>query len=236
MSCDNANITYEQFERVCCAYLSTRDAASPTISQGSSLSWLTYARGWEWLPPFPCGSRAFLPTACLSRTLHILAPASSSSSSSDDPGDEALIEDDKVCEHVADDDVAIEREEVVTVTQTIHWSSTWRLPVLYFNASSSSGQPLSLDQLISAGIVHTPTTLSDNPDENATAGPGGASVADHPRSGLPSFFLHPCNTSQALTALLAQNEDGMQGEIAEDALYIKAFVTLCSSAVEMRAL
>lgn len=205
----SARLTFPQFRSYCQSYLSHR---TPSISS-APLSWQTYAQGWEWLDPTLPGA-VFEPSACLSRSFSLLAPPSTTLSSSEET------------EESHDDSSAeIQQHEAITVVQTIHWSKIWQLPVLYFHAHTASGQPLSLEQLVSAGVVRKLSTLPTEED----GGMGGISVADHPRTGLPSFYLHPCNTNDALTSLIHREGEGEGWE------YVAAFISLCASAVEMRS-
>lgn len=151
---------------------------------------------------------------------------------------------------VAEEAVA-EMEEVaretVTVHQAISWSKIWRLPVLYFHAHTAGGQPVALSHLTRVGIVHSSGTLphadgADDVGEHEVDTPATPiSVADHPRTGLPTYFLHPCHTETALQSLLLHRHDQHpigdgEGEGGEQGwTYLSAFVNLCSSAVEMRA-
>ena len=225
----SAKISFDQFRLYSLAYLQHRDRLISTVSP-SQLSWLTYAAGWRWLPALHPGS-AFERTACLERSLCVVSRHSSLDT------DEVLVE--HVDEVVDQSESSV--QQVVTVYQTISYSNIWRLPILHFSAYTETGQPVQIDKLRRFGVVHSTGSLQDERyppqgDEVIDAQVIPLSVADHPRTGLPAYYLHPCNTEGALTALL-QHVDGQQhnSQVQSDCAYIEVFVNLCASAVEMRA-
>ncbi|SJX64986.1 uncharacterized protein SRS1_15814 [Sporisorium reilianum f. sp. reilianum] len=226
----STRISFAQFQTFSLAYLAHRDRLflSPTPT---ALSWLTYATQWVWLPPVYPGT-AFEATACLSRSFSVAVPTSALHVDAQDATLHLEVEEDEA--------VAAEARETVTVHQTVSWSSVWRVPVLHFHAHTAGGEPVSLSHLARVGVVHSHGTLraqggvEDRLDmQQQQQQPGGVaaiSVADHPRTALPSYFLHPCHTEAALRASLHRGDE-------EDAgwAYMSAFISLCASAVEMRA-
>ncbi|CBQ69349.1 conserved hypothetical protein [Sporisorium reilianum SRZ2] len=228
----STRISFAQFQTFSLAYLAHRDRLflSPTPT---ALSWLTYATQWVWLPPVYPGT-AFEATACLSRSFSVAVPTSALHIDAQDAALQAEVEDEA-------EQPATEVRETVTVHQTISWSSVWRVPVLHFHAHTAGGEPVSLSHLARVGVVHSHGTLPAHggvkdvldmqQQEQEPGGVAAISVADHPRTALPSYFLHPCHTEAALRGLLVHRGDD------EDAgwAYMSAFISLCASAVEMRA-
>ncbi|KAJ1023389.1 hypothetical protein NDA18_004913 [Ustilago nuda] len=220
-----ARLSFDQFQFYCQCYLDRRDSLRSTLSasEAPTLSWLTYAQGWTYLAPIHANSPAFYPTACIHRSFSLLTSPTAAHDQ------EELLEEPTLDPSEANPDV----RELVTIAQSITWSSVWQLPILYFYASDSSGQPLGLQQIKELNIIYTSGTL---PSQGGEVVGGGVSVADHPRNGLPVFYLHPCETEGALSILLVQEqgEAGMQ-QRQEGWRYMAAFISLCASAVEMRA-
>ncbi|KAM0791157.1 hypothetical protein ACM66B_005642 [Microbotryomycetes sp. NB124-2] len=110
------------------------------------------------------------------------------------------------------------------------WSATYQVPVMYFQAFTSSGAPLSMDQVvyqanifrIFANNTYPWSTLSDA-NRNETADSGRhmpfLSQGDHPVTGEPAWFLHPCETSTVLSDVLddgssSGDEDNLQSGMA----------------------
>ncbi|SAM85738.1 uncharacterized protein UBRO_07052 [Ustilago bromivora] len=220
-----ARLTFDQFQFHCQSYLNHRDSlrSTPSTSEARTLSWMTYAQDWTYLSPIHPNSPAFYPTACLHRSFPLLTSPTAAHDQ------EELLEEPTLDPSEANSEI----RELVTITQSITWSSLWQLPILYFYASDSSGQPLGLEQIKEVNIIYRRGTL---PSERGEVVGGGVSVGDHPRNGLPVFYLHPCETEGALSTLLIQEqgEAGMQ-ERQEGWRYMAAFISLCASAVEMRA-
>lgn len=126
-------------------------------------------------------------------------------------------------------------------TQSIAHSSTWRAPVLYLEAHTDEGSPLSLAEIEASSLltrnVGAPTSLpagatSADADSSQWARLG---AAEHPASGAPCAMLHPCETAAWLGLLQSSTPaDASTTEEAKSVAYIEAFMTLCASAVEMR--
>lgn len=58
------------------------------------------------------------------------------------------------------------------------------------------------------------------------------SQTDHPITGVPSYYLHPCQTATRLSEMLAVQPE----EEGEDALrlYLEAFIALHAATLQMR--
>lgn len=210
-------------------------------------------------------------SACLHRTFTFLTSSTCPSASVD--LDLQGIQLDDSDPHTDTSEAPNRASQMVTVTQTIAYAKTWQVPVLHFHANTSSGEPVPLEMLKSLNIVHrSGGTLPEKDGKEREMGgglEGAISVGDHPRSGLPCFYLHPCQTSDALGVLLryrgvegggrlGEDGEGDQirvggagrrrnpsegyqaaerdlGEEEEGWTYLSSFITLCGSAVEMRA-
>lgn len=75
-------------------------------------------------------------------------------------------------------------------------SSSYQIPVLYFQITvRSSGVPLP----VSLSDVYTILVPADSRVAVEKVGVmGGISQGDHPVLGLPYYFVHPCNTIEAM--------------------------------------
>ena len=103
------------------------------------------------------------------------------------------------------------------------------MPVLYFSVTrQQDGVPLSLDELAASPLVLSLPTSSVSSGRGAEAAAFPAvSQGDHPSTGRPSLYLHPCETAGVLASILAPPTDTLE--------YMESFVMLCASALEMRA-
>jgi hypothetical protein len=82
---------------------------------------------------------------------------------------------------------------------SIVYSDTWRVPVLYFQVESRNGSPLVRS--------HVLQLLNGGDEGIRDYGWDLVSQEEHPISARPSYFLHPCQTSQRLALVRGQDED-----------------------------
>ncbi|PWY99193.1 hypothetical protein BCV70DRAFT_201399 [Testicularia cyperi] len=272
-------LTYQLFRQACLDYISNAGASGHNTSDGqplpdshAQLGPHQYASGWHWDEPL---NPAVVGSAGLSRSFTVLVPSSVQNQDAEDYlqdlqavgfedgskfGD--LAENQKLDPESSNElEQALEplasrigRSVVpVTVTQSIHWSNTWRVPVLYFHACFDSGQPLSLQQLLSSpSILHASSTLRSSLPSNSTSNPNSEpdletqdqeqdqdqrgsyfppiSYGDHPRTALPSFYLHPCETIHFLSTIIQPSSTSVSPK-----QFLEAFISLCSNVIEMRA-
>ena len=72
---------------------------------------------------------------------------------------------------------------------SIVYSETWQVPVLYFTVSQEDRIPCSRDQVLEI--------LKEQDDSWEFV-----SYEEHPATGVPSLFLHPCQTKERMAQLL----------------------------------
>ncbi|SPO38094.1 uncharacterized protein PSFLO_03571 [Pseudozyma flocculosa] len=170
----DGRIGYSDFEAGCLAYLGQRSAAAAAApeavpgsdgdAEGQRLGAELYAGGWSWCS----GARnrsvyhAAPPRGGLVRSAELAVHLDISPLVSPAGGDEDLLGAGGWLDAV-DDEATVKpspRMRVpVRLHQTIAWSSTWRVPVLYFQATTMEGRPLSLDELTSSSLLHGFGTL-----------------------------------------------------------------------------
>jgi ubiquitin-like-conjugating enzyme ATG10 len=96
--------------------------------------------------------------------------------------------------HHDDDEYIIpscEKSNVYEWRYSIVYSFTWRVPVLYFTVQTPSGSPCPRDEVLSM----LPGSLLQQDSWDFL------SYDEHPVTGVPSFFLHPCQTQNVLNIL-----------------------------------
>ncbi len=75
-------------------------------------------------------------------------------------------------------------------------SPTYQVPVLYLSLEwSKGGKPPSLQEVFEPLVSPSYQAQIQN-----VGVMGGLSMTDHPISGLPTYFVHPCRTSEAISA------------------------------------
>ncbi|KAG5356000.1 Ubiquitin-like-conjugating enzyme ATG10 [Yarrowia sp. B02] len=88
-----------------------------------------------------------------------------------------------------------------TAKYDILWSALYSCPVVYMACYRDSEPVTLLDEFVAfMGQLN----VSITPDI-------GITQAEHPETGLPVFFLHPCKTREMLDLL----QEGLDGEMAE---------------------
>lgn len=256
---ESVRIRYEEFEEYCQAYLKRRDEDMVEGEAGRDLSWLAYSGGWRWTGAVMANGTRYDCTAGMERRFGVVVDtkrlmgmdgATLADSVVEDDGDEALDRAD--C------------SQTVVLHQSILYSATWKVPVLWFSAHTRAGEPLGASDLLNLRIIHHSGSLDSshpflhhdthsrprtNMHDSLTIHDPPApisldhspfpplSISDHPRTSLPSFFLHPCNTHTALHLLLSTPPSCQPDPSTSQcpSRYMCAFVSLCASAVEMRA-
>ncbi|KAI9681552.1 MAG: hypothetical protein M1829_000749 [Trizodia sp. TS-e1964] len=110
------------------------------------------------------------------------------------------------------DEAALQRSAALpnaVVEYSIVLSPTYRVPVLYFSLHNSSRAPR-LEAVYEALVP-----LSMRGGLRSVGVLGGLSRGDHPITGRPAFFVHPCNTAAAMQALV-----GAEGVPVEEYLVL----------------
>ncbi|KAJ5860590.1 Autophagy-related protein 3 [Penicillium soppii] len=116
-------------------------------------------------------------------------------------------EDDPVCRfpaprervHLCDpspQEALVRTQPSLQVDYDIVWSPTYQVPVLYFGLRSHSHGPLGLDEVYQYVVPEQYRQQLKN-----VGVMGGISMGYHPDSGAPAFFVHPCNTADAIAHL-----------------------------------
>lgn len=108
--------------------------------------------------------------------------------------DDEIIADEQVM--IVQDSVSLEESRVeVKWHFSIVYSDTYGVPVLYFRVQTLDGSPCERFKI----LEWLPNqSIEDNWDF--------ISQEEHPISGLPSYFLHPCQTSGRLAKLLQSSQ------------------------------
>ncbi|KAI1180539.1 hypothetical protein F4777DRAFT_252037 [Nemania sp. FL0916] len=97
------------------------------------------------------------------------------------------------------------------VVYEIHWHPTYRAPCLWFSLHNLPIDDSPLD--IESVFRH----LVPDQFKGALRGQGaigGISIDHHPVTGVPTFFVHPCNNLEFLAPLYVSKEDYLMGWLA----------------------
>jgi len=214
-SSGNSHLSREQFVEAAKSYA---ERASQDTSSGAHV----YAQGWKWTngsnPPY---------TSHLSRTFSL--PSRNAVESKND--DAELLDSMAVTEEEDETGKSTGNSsgsQTISITQSICYSSTWKVPVLYVEASDADGSPLSVEALCASPVFMGSVDVrkSDTQDVDGLAIFPTVSIGENPGNGHNSAYLHPCETAKYIATLLGEEDSNIK--------YIESFVMLCGSVVEMR--
>jgi len=93
---------------------------------------------------------------------------------------------------------------------SIVYSHTWRVPVLYFTVQDrNSGATCPRTEVVEMleKVHHQNQLVGQPPGDAASATWDFCSQEEHPITGLPAFFLHPCRTQERLTTMTRRQHD-----------------------------
>jgi hypothetical protein len=86
-------------------------------------------------------------------------------------------------------------------TFSVVFSPTWRCPVLYFTTQLIDGRPLTRGEILA--LLRCADPKHDTSDSWEFV-----SYEEHPISGIPACFLHPCQTSNMLANITKSDVNG----------------------------
>ncbi|KAF2435086.1 hypothetical protein EJ08DRAFT_389142 [Tothia fuscella] len=86
-----------------------------------------------------------------------------------------------------------------TVQYEVFLSPSYRVPVVYFSMQDAESRPLrDIDDVYTLLV---PQAFKNQLRDVGVI--GGISTGDHPITGIPTFFIHPCQTAEALQRVAA---------------------------------
>ncbi|KAI0649992.1 hypothetical protein C8Q79DRAFT_997943 [Trametes meyenii] len=188
-----STLTRAQFEHACNCYVEAHSRQPSKVK--------AYPSGWSWHEHSYVSGLGYLArTVCLPRGHE---PAADDAIEFVDLG---VLE---------DDPTAAPLEELLICKQYIVYSSTFQVPAFYFTIHESSGTPLPLNRITESALFRRHALPSANDNTFALTLPDTSlallSQGDHPTLGTPSWYFHPCHTSEAVGEILAES-DGWDGE------------------------
>tara|TARA_R110002003_G_scaffold97_36_gene8023 strand:- start:21947 stop:22549 length:603 start_codon:yes stop_codon:yes gene_type:complete len=110
-------------------------------------------------------------------------------------------DEDELSEH---DDEALETEarQHAVIHHDIVLSPTYRVPVLYISIVDPLHRYPPTMAALYEHLIPPPYK-----EESGHAGIiGGITVTDHPVTGRPAFFIHPCRTTEVMTVIVGKEE------------------------------
>jgi hypothetical protein len=99
------------------------------------------------------------------------------------------------------------RHDVTEWTFSVVFHETWRVPTLYFQVHDIDGTPINREEVVSILLNSIRETTGANDANDCMTEEQTwdfVSQEEHPMTGKPSFFLHPCQTATKMELLLHQ--------------------------------
>ena len=91
---------------------------------------------------------------------------------------------------------------------SVVYSDSYQVPVLYFHVQHQDGSPCSRDQVV-GWLRPNATTATEKDSSDSTIDSWDfVSQERHPYTGFPSYFLHPCRTSERMELLQESTSPG----------------------------
>ncbi|EIW82382.1 hypothetical protein CONPUDRAFT_40087, partial [Coniophora puteana RWD-64-598 SS2] len=121
--------------------------------------------------------------------------------------------------------------------QYIVHSPTYQVPVFYFSIQDTKGSPLTLDDIIETSIL--PTSALEGTERNgfAITYPGSSfpllSQGEHPTTGLPCWYVHPCESEAATDELWRASGVGSESESEERVRWMEAWFVVLGHVVSL---
>ncbi|KAI0921887.1 hypothetical protein AcW1_004257 [Taiwanofungus camphoratus] len=188
----SATLTRQQFEKACKAYINEYHNNSGLLALGG------YPRGWAW--------KEYASMSCIGyMSRSVLFPHKFAEDYWREHGQGLDAELDVIDDSTS---AASNIPDVLTWNQYVAYSASYQVPAFYFTIHQSNGVPLPLTE-----ILKTPLFRPQSLPETITASFGLSdpessfallSQGDHPVLGTPSWYLHPCHTSEAVKEIMTE--------------------------------
>ncbi|KAI0334793.1 hypothetical protein GY45DRAFT_1294449 [Cubamyces sp. BRFM 1775] len=153
--------------------------------------------GWSW------HEHPYVPAlGYLSRIVILPRPSGGEANGSEEPEDLIAVDDEAT---------APLPPAQLTCRQYVVYSPTFEVPTFYFTLHDPSGSPLPLDAIVESALFRRHALPSPDGNAFALTLPDSSlallSQGDHPTLGTPSWYFHPCHTSEVVSEILAESDD-----------------------------
>ncbi|GLB33727.1 putative autophagocytosis associated protein, active-site domain [Lyophyllum shimeji] len=208
-----------EFEIACKAFIAAGRPDSPAAEA---------AKGWAWNEHPSVPNLGFL-----SRTvLHFRRSRSSSTDvlPTDVGTEESLNEE--------DDAGTASAPETLVSRQYVVYSATFQVPAFYFTVHDPKGTPLPLIDLIQTSLFHPFAFEHTKMTSFGLTRPASSfpllSQGDHPTLGTPCWYLHPCETANAVDELMSELDCEGYAEDMRLARWLEMWFVVLGTAVNAR--
>ena len=124
--------------------------------------------------------------------------------------DDGFFDDENAWNESPDNDIAVlGGEDCVEWVMSIVYNHTYCVPVVYFRVHHLDGRSLSYEE-----VLQNINLLKSNFGSSEIGRSMSSEIIseeEHPVTGLPHYFLHPCKTDECLDLLHSCNDDVING-------------------------
>ncbi|KIY51601.1 hypothetical protein FISHEDRAFT_11710, partial [Fistulina hepatica ATCC 64428] len=128
----------------------------------------------------------------------------------------------------------------LSCNQYVVYSATYQVPTFYFSVHDANGTPLFVDDLVKtslfrSNIFENTTSTSFAVTQRANVCPM-LSQGEHPTLGTPCWYLHPCETVNAVDEImveLARESPASWTETRRLVRWMEAWFMVLSCAVDL---
>ncbi|KAJ1311033.1 hypothetical protein OPQ81_009539 [Rhizoctonia solani] len=225
-----ATLSRDEFNRACQVFLKS-SLQEPNSIIGSHY---TGFGSWDWTEHGSVSGWGHLTRTSSS------APLKNEDKTQDDDSfggiDELIEHDDESCAPTA--------TERVYFHESIIWHPTYTVPTYYFQVVDAGGSPVPLTQIVNTARFRRRTLLDlagevaeygIEPAETGNARFPLLSQGDHPITGAPHWYFHPCETSIAVKEILSQTLDIPWDPCDPECLlrWLKAWLAVLTTAIDL---
>jgi len=208
-----------QFEVACKEFIAADRPDSPAAEA---------SKGWSWnehpsVPSLGFLARTVLHFRKLQSNCTDLLPTDVDTA-------ESLTEEDDAATAVA--------PETLVSSQYVVYSASFQVPAFYFTVHDSKGTPLALMDLVRTSLFHPSAFEQTEITSFGLTRPASSfpllSQGDHPTLGTPCWYLHPCETANAVDELMSELDLEGYAEGIRLARWLEMWFMVLGTAVNAR--
>ncbi|CAE6382496.1 unnamed protein product [Rhizoctonia solani] len=227
-----ATLSRDEFNRACQVFL-----REPLQRSGGENSLYVSFGTWTWTKHNSIPNWGYLARSSSSKAFKLGSGAQEVTLLEDH--DELTEDDDGSCAPTNEDEA-----ERVYFHESIVWHPTYMVPAYYFQAADASGSPVSVTRVINTArfrgrtfsdMADKATEYGIHPTRTADAQFPLLSNGDHPITGAPHWYFHPCETSAAVREILSQTLNISWDPRSDGCLlhWFKAWLAVLTTAIDL---
>ncbi|TFK43610.1 hypothetical protein BDQ12DRAFT_187372 [Crucibulum laeve] len=127
--------------------------------------------------------------------------------------------------------------EQLTCKQYVVYSASFQVPAFYFTIHNSNGSPLPLSEIVKSSLFKLGVPDGSHATTFALTMPTSSfpllSQGDHPILGTPCWYLHPCESANAVQELMREVQQDTWDEITRLVRWLEMWFMVLGGAVSV---